>query len=328
MASFAIQRDTGEDWKCVVINSSGQYRIQSTGVFEAFAAANFSAYIYAGVEDVEQGYIYTFTLGTLPDDVYTFRLHNSAAPLVGDDPYSEFSCPVVSDSIIDPASTAAIQAALTAQGLYPARSANLDNLDVATSTRSSHTAEQAGAEAASKILKTPANLLATDASGQVEASNTDAVITANTSIAAIKSKTDTIGGLSITWSSNVDLNGTMILIQNDDYPAGYGIVCTATGYSGPSLTGGTSKLYIQPKGEYAIGGYSADLEITGTVSQDGTTVTCTFIMTAAQTNTLSGSVSGTVTHYYKCVGITSTGSYRKTLSAGDAEVLRNIPSAT
>jgi hypothetical protein len=170
--------------------------------------------------------------------------------------------------------------------------------------------------------------LAINASGQVEASNTDAVITANASIAAIKSKTDTIGGLSITWSSNVDMNGTMTLVQNDDYPAGYGIVCTATGYSGPSLTGGTSKLYIQPKGEFVIGGYSADLEITGTVSQNGTTVTCTFVLTAAQTNTLSGSVSGTVTHYYKCVGITSAGSYRKTLSAGDAEVLRNIPSAT
>jgi hypothetical protein len=68
------------------------------------------------------------------------------------------------------------QAALTAQGLSPTVTARIDE---AISSRSSHTAAQAGTEAASKILKTPANLIETNASGQVEASNTDAVITSN-----------------------------------------------------------------------------------------------------------------------------------------------------
>ena len=51
--------------------------------------------------------------------------------------------------------------------LTATRAGNLDNLDAAVSTRSSHTAAQAGTDAASKVLVTPANKLATDGSGQV-----------------------------------------------------------------------------------------------------------------------------------------------------------------
>jgi hypothetical protein len=100
MASFQIHKGAGEDWTCVKVNEDGQYCIVATGVYEAFTAANWSTYLYTAVEDAVQGYIYTFTLGTMTDGVYTFRLYNSAAPLVGDDPYSEFSRRVVSDTIV------------------------------------------------------------------------------------------------------------------------------------------------------------------------------------------------------------------------------------
>jgi len=50
--------------------------------------------------------------------------------------------------------------------------ANISKLDVNVSTRSSHTAAQAGTDAASKILVTPANKLGTDVSGRIEISGT------------------------------------------------------------------------------------------------------------------------------------------------------------
>ncbi len=50
----------------------------------------------------------------------------------------------------------------------------LDKLNVAVDTRSSHTAAQAGTDAASKVLATPANKLDTDESGNVTATLTEA----------------------------------------------------------------------------------------------------------------------------------------------------------
>lgn len=52
--------------------------------------------------------------------------------------------------------------------------ADVSNLDAAVSSRSSHSAADAGTDAASKVLATPANKLATDSNGKVTIENTDA----------------------------------------------------------------------------------------------------------------------------------------------------------
>lgn len=65
-------------------------------------------------------------------------------------------------------------AALHDTRLTAGRATKLDNLDATISSRSSHSAADAGTDAASKMLATPANLLATDGSGNVGITQTAA----------------------------------------------------------------------------------------------------------------------------------------------------------
>jgi len=158
---------------------------------------------------------------------------------------------------------------------------------------------------ASAILAVPANLLKTNASGQVETSNeletaaiatavwaklTSALTTAGSvgkwlleTLGAVKAKTDYIGAGMVTWSSPVDTDGTMELIQGDDYDTLTEII---TDYTGPDLSGSTIVLRLLPVASWNAGTLVGELEINGTFTVNGTTVTCLFALTAAETAAL------------------------------------------
>jgi hypothetical protein len=74
-----------------------------------------------------------------------------------------------------PANTLVTDLATLLARLTATRAENLDDLDVAVSSRSSHSAADAGSAAAGAILVTPANKLGTDAAGKVVGSSVDAL---------------------------------------------------------------------------------------------------------------------------------------------------------
>ncbi len=103
------------------------------------------------------------------------------------------------------------------KALQDAVEANIGNLNATVSSRSSHSASDAGTDAASKVLATPANKLATDASGRV---------TVGDVIAAVLAKFFTLDS-GTTFASAVAGSVVKEIVEN---------VTSGGGGGGPTLT--------------------------------------------------------------------------------------------
>ncbi len=119
--------------------------------------------------------------------------------------------------------------------------------------------------------------------------------------------------------------GNLTIFAGDDYSSTTGnlLTWTVTGYttSAPSSV----ELGLIDSEAYASGSTTADLEVAGTSSLSGTTLTVTVPVTAAQTAALDvaepNAASGN--YRYQLVGLYS-GSTRRTLASGLATVVRRI----
>lgn len=102
------------------------------------------------------------------------------------------------------------------------------------------------------------------------------------------------GSAGITVSSPVLEDGSVEIVAGAAYTAtGAGVfTVTLTGYSGASLSGATAKIRFITAANYRLDGSSgaAVLEVSGSCTQSGSTVTATFSITSANTTTL-GSTS-------------------------------------
>lgn len=142
----------------------------------------------------------------------------------------------------------------------------------------------------------------------------------------VKAKTDLIQAGRITVGPSVDPAGQLTIQAGDDYldSIGRALTWAITDYSGPSLTGGTASLSLIDLDAYNTQTGAVDLELAGTVSVSGTTVTVKVDATATQTASLAVSPPAKPWKYrYQLVGITS-GSKRVTLQTGAATVRRQI----
>jgi hypothetical protein len=143
-------------------------------------------------------------------------------------------------------------------------------------------------------------------------------------LAAVKAKTDTIGAANWTFSSPVNSTGEIEIVRNDDYSGTAALVATRTAYTGPSLAGGTAEFSLTPKTDYDAGTTGTATVFTGTLAQDGTTVTATIALTAAQTALLEANPPEDVYGYvYQLVGITA-GGLRHTLLLESLNVRRDV----
>jgi len=121
--------------------------------------------------------------------------------------------------------------------------ADVSNLDVAVSTRSSHSAADAGTDAAAKVLATPANKLATDGDGKVtvenvndckaDVSNLDVAVSTRSSHAAADAGTDAAGKVLATPANKLatDAAGKVTVENVNDCKADVSGLATASALS-------------------------------------------------------------------------------------------------
>lgn len=141
-----------------------------------------------------------------------------------------------------------------------------------------------------------------------------------------------IAGQNITVQVAVDTSddNRLHLYQGFNQGASSGVYLpswTVTGWTGPSMSGGTLTLRLKNKAAYnGKNGFSSpDLEVSGTISQSGTTLTITAPVSAAQSATLGSSPPlDEDTHRYVLAGTTS-GGIEVPILYGWVTVHRDIP---
>lgn len=141
---------------------------------------------------------------------------------------------------------------------------------------------------------------------------------------AVKGQTDKIGATAWTVSSPVSQDGTAEIVRGDDWPEGNEYTFTKTGYSGPSLASAGVQLLLQLKSLYDVGAGAVAHAIDGSLAVNGTTITCTFVLTAAQTAELGGVPPAARYNYVYQVLAATTGGKKITLALGAWNVLRNV----
>jgi len=166
--------------------------------------------------------------------------------------------------------------------------------------------------------------------GDPAAGSIDAELDAiDTVVDAIKLKTDQIGTAQVTYSSWVTDGGIQRIFAGEDFLAadGRALSVTITDYAGPSLAGATAKMRILSNASYnelAADVGAADLEVTATISVDGTTVVVSADLTAAQTAAFSTSPPMPPVNYvYQFIATLST-THKVMLTYGRMTVAKTI----
>ena len=248
------------------------------------------------------------------------------------------------------AAGAARDAAQSADGKLPAdTAAKLGMLDAAVSSRSSHTAAQAGTDAAAKVLAVPANLLVTSATGQVQASNLaadtndwsdaekaqirdalgvdgDKTAADGGSLAAtlqaIKAKTGLIGSSQVQFVGSVNDDGTLDLVAGDDYLLANGkqLAWRVDDWGGASLAGASMVLALVATADYEGGSVAAELVANGTVAMDGQAASFIAELAAEQTLSLSTSPPGVHYNYVYQVRVVTAAGNRLTITTNSVHV--------
>ena len=106
---------------------------------------------------------------------------------------------------------------------------------------------------------------------------------------AIKAQTDRIGSLEVTYQTPAVSNGHLSLYAGDDYLAAdsRAISVEIQNYGGPDLTTATGKLRLSDKTTFDAAQTTADIDVVATISVNGSTVTVSADITAAQLAALS-----------------------------------------
>lgn len=139
----------------------------------------------------------------------------------------------------------------------------------------------------------------------------------------IQSKTDTIGSASFTLTSPVGASGDIELYAGDDYDSARPVSFTITDWSGPNVNTKTGKFRVLARSKYEQDTKTADVEISVTYAQSGTTVTTTVVLTPANMAGLS-TVPPQCDYNYKYQLQVTVGTKTYTLCEGNATVKKTI----
>lgn len=149
-------------------------------------------------------------------------------------------------------------------------------------------------------------------------------------IVAILTKANLIGTSSVTYSTASAVSGHLDLYAGSDYldADSRAVTAVVSSYGGPSLTAATLKLRLLRTTEWEHDTEAADLEVTGALTIDGTTVTCKADLTDTQTAALSTYPPDKSKNYrWQFVATTATDT-ALILAAGTATVHKGIEASS
>ncbi len=128
----------------------------------------------------------------------------------------------------------------------------------------------------------------------------------------------------LTVSNPVATGGAVSIFRGDDYSAadGRALAFTLAGYSGPSLAGAATSLYLIPRADWERGTGRATLAAAASVAGT-TTLTLSVALTAAQTASLAANPTQQYTYIYQIRSVTAAGR-TVTLATGTLTVTPNI----
>lgn len=147
-------------------------------------------------------------------------------------------------------------------------------------------------------------------------------------VQAVKTKTDTIGSANMTVTSPVTEDGDVEIVAGDGYETSGGngpLTFTVTDYAGPDLTDATAEFLLLEKSTYD-GDATSEGAATGTVaiSVDGTTITYTISLTAAETAALAPSPPADKYNYVYQLRVTPVAGEKFTPALGALQVKRQV----
>ncbi len=134
-----------------------------------------------------------------------------------------------------------------------------------------------------------------------------------------------LGSTTITVQSQVASNGTLTLVQGDDYYGTSSLTLTRTAWPGESIVGGTVAFSMMTRAVYDAGTGAAALtgvSCTFTNGTTGSTIVVTIPLTAVQTAALTPSPAQNPLNYVYQVIATTSGGKLHTLFLGAATVKR------
>lgn len=155
----------------------------------------------------------------------------------------------------------------------------------------------------------------------------EAAAGAQSAAQAISARLSRIGTFEVGFVSAIAENTELVLNQGDDYPAGAPVEMTLADYVGPDLAGGSVVLTIKTAGDYRAGTGKAVLAKDGTLTVDGSAVTATFTLTAAETAALAGYPPAKRPQYWYEVLATTADELNRTLAKGPLSVLARVADA-
>ncbi len=188
---------------------------------------------------------------------------------------------------------------------------------------STHSAADAGTAAATAILATPGNKLATAAGGGVTLAAGHGLAT-SVQATAIAAKTALIGTARASWVSPVSEDGEISLYAGDDYLTADSrqITITVEDYPGPAIAGATVELLLISLADYDAGVAVAEVSVDGSLAMDGADLEASFEVTAAESGLLTGSAEPY--NYVYQVQLTDSGGHVVVIAVGAASVLPRL----
>lgn len=135
---------------------------------------------------------------------------------------------------------------------------------------------------------------------------------------------DVLRGQNISVVSEVASNGSVTIVQGDDYTGAAAIVLTRS-WMGLDLTGASATFAAMPTSDYEMGGRTATLgPLPCQLSYSGGTVTVTIALTSAQTAALLSSPPRRSFQYEYEVEATTAGGQKQTLFLGVMNVRQQV----
>lgn len=147
--------------------------------------------------------------------------------------------------------------------------------------------------------------------------------------AAIKAKTDRIGSVAVQVTSPVAEDGTVDVVEGDDYKGSLALSWTFEDWAGPAMTSGAAvELLIMTTSAYEAGTGTAAKTVVGDFSVNGTTVTITAELTSAETAALGPTPPADAFAYTYQIRCTASGGEIFTPALGAMTVMRRVDPAS
>jgi hypothetical protein len=141
-------------------------------------------------------------------------------------------------------------------------------------------------------------------------------------LAGIRAKTDLIGSQAVEFSGPIEADGSMELVQGDDYLVSNGkaLGWAVENWGGPNLEGATVRLVLVTQADYEAGSLEPALEVVGSCQLAGVDATFTAELTGAQTAALEASPPEAFYNYVAQLRVTTAAGAILTIATGAVHV--------